>query len=98
MHVDILGKRYEVSILSEMLTAGNMGNANRSMQQITIGDFVAPEQREDTLLHEILHVIDGELKVGLTEDDVARLAVGLYSAGYRHPLFNDNVKSAIPED
>jgi hypothetical protein len=86
VNVDILGKSYEVMIVDEIHAGGNMGNANRSLQKITISSYSAHEQQQDTLMHEILHIIDGELKVGLTEEDISRLAVGLYSAGYRHSI------------
>jgi hypothetical protein len=32
----------------------------------------------------VLHIIDKELVIGLEEAEVARLAVGLHSAGYRY--------------
>ena len=86
MYVNILGKKYKVELLDETRTGGNMGNANRSLQYININKGNAVEQQQDTLMHEILHIIDGELKLGLTENTISRLTVGLFSAGYVHPM------------
>jgi hypothetical protein len=80
----ILGKPYKVDFANEFDLIGNIGAANRGLQAIRISDTLADEQVEDTLLHEVLHIIDKELAIGLEEADVARLAVGLHSAGYRY--------------
>ena len=52
-------------------------------QLIVINREQGKQQLEETLLHEVLHVIDDELKLGLAEEQITRLAVGIYSAGYR---------------
>lgn len=80
----ILGKTYDVLKVTDIESAGNLGNAKRSKQIITLNfEQCAPEQLEETLLHEVLHIIDGELVLNLPEETIARLAVGIYSAGYR---------------
>ena len=86
MYVNILGKKYKVELLDEATSGGNMGSANRSLQHINVNKNNAKEQQQDTLMHEILHIIDGELKLNLTEDTISRIAVGLFSAGYIHPV------------
>lgn len=85
--INILGKPYAINYLSETQSCGTLGSASRAKQVINLNiEANGPAQLEDTLLHEVLHIIDEELKVGLTEDDIARLAVGLYSAGYRRSV------------
>jgi thymidylate synthase (FAD) len=86
MNIYILGKPYDVEMVDDAHTSGNMGSANRSLQKILIASAIGKDQQQDTLLHEVLHIINDELKVGLTEENVSRLAVGLYSAGYAHPI------------
>ena len=82
--INVLGKDYTVRYTDNIGTCGNMGNADRSRQFINVNAAdLAPQQIESTVLHEIIHMIDHELKLGLAEDDVSRLEVGLYSAGYR---------------
>lgn len=86
MKVTILGKPYEVRIQKEADGNGTMGSATRTKQIINIVQGFGKEQREETLLHEIIHVVSEELVMGLEEEDVARLAVGLYSAGIKLPM------------
>lgn len=82
----ILGKPYEVRKSDDIGTAGNLGSTKRSKQVIILNtEQCAPDQLAETLLHEVIHIIDGELVLGLDEATVARLAVGIYSAGYRLP-------------
>lgn len=82
-HIDILGKRYEIQHCDSVQMGGVMGSANRTKQVIKVNviDY-APEQTGETLLHEVLHIISDELVLELPEETIARLAVGLYSAGY----------------
>jgi hypothetical protein len=83
-HITILGKTYKILITDDVGSAGNLGNSKRSSQVITLnGEQCAPEQLEETLLHEVIHMVDGELSMGLPEETIARLSVGIYSAGYR---------------
>lgn len=83
-HITIFGKTYSVTLVNDIEIAGNLGSAKRSMQVIRLNsEQCAPQQLEETLLHEVIHIIDGELVLGLPEETIARLAVGIYSAGYR---------------
>jgi hypothetical protein len=79
----ILGKKYVIEELGDDLMQGLRGSAKRTMQKINISTNQGPDSMSETLLHEVLHIIDGELVLGLTGETIARLAVGLYSAGYR---------------
>jgi hypothetical protein len=84
-HITILGKKYSVVMTDDVGSGGNLGNSKRSKQVITLnGEQCAPEQLEETLLHEVIHMVDGELAMGLPEETIARLSVGIYSAGYRY--------------
>jgi hypothetical protein len=81
--VTILGKEYIIRYTDSIGTCGNMGSADRSKQFIAVDAGLAPQQVESTVLHEIIHMVDRELKLDLPEETVCRLEVGLYSAGYR---------------
>ena len=85
MKVNVLGKYYQITETGENASGGTiMGACNRQKQAITIlTEGIGQEQKEETILHEVVHIIDGELKLGLEEEDVSRLSVGLYSAGCR---------------
>jgi hypothetical protein len=83
--INVLGKSYNIEETTKTLSGGDlMGAANRTEQVIVVcKDGIGPDQYSETLLHEVVHIVDEELKVGLTEEAVCRLAVGLYSAGCR---------------
>ncbi len=82
--VSVLGKPYAIKYTSALEMKGNLGTIERSKQIINIdSESQGEDQFAETLLHEVIHIIDGELMLGLSEETVARLAVGLYSAGYK---------------
>lgn len=86
-YVNILSKPYEIVYAKDAQVASSlMGSCNRSMQRIMIVGDIGKEQIEDTLIHEVLHIIGNELGIGIKEADIMRMAVGLYSAGVRIPL------------
>lgn len=81
----ILGKQYRVDYVKSNDISGMFGSAKRSDALIRINSEISQEQQEETLLHEVIHIVDEELKLDMTEDQIHRLAVGLYSAGYKKP-------------
>ena len=83
MTLHILGKPYRVDRLPTNQLPTLMGSTNRGRQVICLDETLAADQAEDTLLHEVLHIIDGELALNFSEETIQRLSVGLYSAGYR---------------
>lgn len=81
--IEVLGKWYEIRLCDDVSSAGNLGSTKRSRQVIILNtEQCAPDQLKETLLHEVIHIISGELVLNLNEETIARLAVGLYSAGY----------------
>jgi Zn-dependent peptidase ImmA (M78 family) len=79
----ILGKRYKIKYLDDNTIQSAYGSVKRGQGLILINKDTTPDQQAETLLHEVIHAVDEELLIGLEEADVARLAVGLYSAGLR---------------
>lgn len=80
----VLGKQYSVTYETSNAMNGNFGAAKRSDALIRINREISLEQQEETLLHEVIHIVDEELLLNMNEEQIHRLAVGLYSAGYRH--------------
>jgi len=69
--VKILGKSWRVVPLRDKSDkAIYYGRTNHLKGKIAINPTTTRQQRLDTMLHETIHVIDGELKIGLTERDV----------------------------
>jgi len=79
----ILAKPYRIIEIEQGSTADFSGTNNRDVQTITVMAGLSKEAREDTILHESLHVISDELCLKLTEEQIGALACGLYSAGCR---------------
>lgn len=84
--VMILGKAYTLRRVRDHQAMGMYGSSDRKGQNIVVNMDLEPDQYEETLLHETLHIIDGELKLGLSEATVCRLAVGLHSSGIKMVL------------
>lgn len=85
--VSVLSKPYEIISASNIQVADSMyGSCDRKFQKIVIVDGIAEDQKQDTLIHEVLHIISDELGLGLDEATIQRLGVGLYSTGVRIPI------------
>ena len=68
-------------------SGGYYGLCHFDKSLVEIDPRQTEEERLDTLLHELIHRIDWELKLGLTEEQVAAAGTMqkavLWSAGYR---------------
>lgn len=51
------------------------------------------DQKETTLLHEIIHAVDDGQDIGLTEEQVGLLAAGLYGVTYTGPRKRDKTRT-----
>jgi len=81
--IRVLGKTYTIKRFdfdklvqhSELL-----GSVSHSKQEIQLhNNDVCSENQEETLLHEILHIISRELKLEFNEDTINRLSIGIFS-------------------
>jgi hypothetical protein len=81
--IEILGKPYRLIEIEASSAPDFAGSNNRDAQTITVVKGLVKEARADTILHEALHIISSELCLGLAEDQIGRLACGLFSAGCR---------------
>jgi hypothetical protein len=80
-YVYIMGKKFTVvpydSSLLPPVDGMIAGHNDPDEQLIHINTRYPPDARADTYLHEILHCIDSNIKIGLTEDQVVSLTSGL---------------------
>ena len=65
------------------------GQINYMRQEIHIGDGMAAEQEYDTFLHEVLHAIDHNGQMGLSEKQIHRLASALLGVLLDNDLLRD---------
>ena len=82
-NLSILGKPYSIKWNDDLEVSGLLGACAQAKQVIWLSTSIAPAQLQDTAMHEVLHIISDELKLGLEEETICRLSCGLYSAGAR---------------
>jgi Zn-dependent peptidase ImmA (M78 family) len=85
--VRILGRTFTVEYFDfdKKVQANDLnGSVDHHKQNIQINNTIHRESQEATLLHEIIHIVSRELKIGLDEDATCKLHTGLYQ------VLNDN--------
>jgi len=65
---------------------GAMGRSIMNAGLITLEQDLPPDQFEETLLHEVVHLVADNSAIELSEQAVAALSLGLFSAGIRVPV------------
>lgn len=75
----IFGKQYSINYVDAVDHEDNSGECNIRAGEIRILNTLSEAQKNDTLLHEILHIISDELCLGMSERQVTAMAVGLYA-------------------
>ena len=73
----ILGHNYRV-ILTDHNRASELGKVNHGNGTIQLRDDLAGDCKMSTLLHEIVHTIDFQLNTEMEENNIGRMATGLY--------------------
>lgn len=81
--VRVIGKSYTVTFLEE-LPDDNSGYHDGDDLEITIKEGLPKDNLADTILHELIHAVDLQMRIGLKEEQVCQLAAGLIA------LFRDN--------
>jgi len=89
----VMGAEMEVRNLKTKKIQCVRGAMNPFHQIIGLDTCLNIEQREVTLLHEVVHAVDDALDIGLEEDQVGRLAAGLYSVTYKGPRKRDKTRT-----
>ncbi len=83
MQSKILGKPFTIVEKPADELPDCLGTYDLDLMEVYLRGGLVPAQRGDTLLHEHIHIADETLELGLTEDQVGKLSVALYSAGCR---------------
>ncbi len=80
MKINILGVEHEIAYEEGLSPDGNdLGNYEQEKALITIASDIDHRVQDYILAHEIVHAISDMLELGLTEQQVASLGVGLNS-------------------
>ena len=75
----ILGKEYEIIEADATIMNDKVGICDFTKQKIYIAEGLTDDLHADTLLHEIVHVIDFTIGLELTEKQIIGIAGGLYA-------------------
>lgn len=86
MKFKIVGKEVKADLVNRNTIQGNSGLSNANLLRIWVADDLPKEEQQDTMLHEVLHIIDYSMDTDLSETQVKRLATGLLA------FFKDNPK------
>lgn len=77
--IQVVGHTYKVLYKSHLSKdRGIRGRINHRLQEIQIEPENPVSQKNQTMLHEILHFIETTFAMDLSDDDIDRLAEGLY--------------------
>jgi len=77
--VVLYGQDYEIALVSDLACAAHKyGETNYYRHRIEIDGASSLSVQWATLCHEVLHVIDDHLALGLEEEDVRRLDSGIF--------------------
>lgn len=89
--VRILGKTYR---LLEVANLDVYGLCEDDKQQITVRAGMQVESWADTVIHEITHAIDFNMKLGLTERQVHCIGSGLWAILVDNPELTQRISAA----
>lgn len=83
--VDVLGRRFKISVLAPDEDIESDGSMDLQLQEIKYRLVKTPAYNKDTVLHEIIHAVEEMLDCGLTEHQVRVLATGLLYVLQQNP-------------
>ena len=75
--INILGYTYEIKRVPRNVL-GPYGKMNLNTGVISIASDISEQQRVSTMLHEIIEVINLQLRLGLEESTICGLETGIY--------------------
>jgi hypothetical protein len=84
----VIGKTYDIHYASgKPLEEDDLGEFDPALQKIIVRKGQPLETEQDTLLHEVIHAIDSELNLNLSEKQVRGSATGLLAVLKDNPKF-----------
>lgn len=87
-HIRVIGKDVEVVEDSDALhDEDRVGDYMEQRQRIRYSRNQTDDQLRDTVLHEVIHVVEQCMQLDLEEQQVAGLATGLYAVFRDNPEF-----------
>ena len=93
--IDLFGYSYSIDQSKTYDEIGAFGRYHSRLQKIQIAKDISNNQKESTLLHEVLHLISFHLQLDLSENQVAGLETGLYEFLQSNDIFSLNGKEKV---
>lgn len=72
------GVEYDIFLFQSDLLDGQVVKGPQGLRHIFLNEKLTNKESDMTLLHEIVHALDFEYKIGLTEKQVLKLESALY--------------------
>lgn len=76
--VRVLGKEYR-TVFGAQLETGVLGEHDQMKGEVRVTGGLPHDEERETLLHELIHAIDEQIGIGLTEKRVRQLSVCIYA-------------------
>ncbi len=92
--IKIIGKYYKVIPTDQ----GDYGICNPETCEIHLRSNQDPQQKKDTLLHEVIHGIDDAMQLNMTEEQVFGMAGGIYAVLHDNKHFAKWIMERVNED
>lgn len=89
----LFGKSIKVRTLSKSRMPDALGLCLYDVQEIRIRRGMPRETAIDTLIHECVHMIDHEMMIGLSEEQVTKLGTGLAHLLLSNPKLIELIKN-----
>jgi hypothetical protein len=87
LSVRILGKHYKIEPMNSHAQDGEFGACNYAYQLLEYNQKLCIDELKDTILHEMVHVLDHGMQLQLKEEQVHAVATGLYAIIKDNPEF-----------
>lgn len=81
----VLGHDISVRVVDRLVLPDQAARYDSHTSTIELDATMAPGERYDTLLHEVLHAIDHTLQLGMTHKTVWRLGASITDTMRRNP-------------
>jgi hypothetical protein len=87
MKISVFGMEYKILMFRQRdPTDTAMGRAEIKNGVIRLLSEMPKSIRDETLLHEVVHIVVDHTNVELTEAQVSAISLGLFTAGVRIPV------------
>ena len=87
-HLRCLGKELEIQWNQELMGHfGVFGTFEPVRMVVRLGTGHSEDQTRETLLHEVMHAVEHQMNLQITEENIRQLSVGLYAMLKDNPRF-----------